>query len=106
MPSTPYITREEYDNEITGDVAPWPDYEDAVRESIRRTREEDALNREHYDGLGTRLVLRDTDKPDDITISLMDNATMGIVSRVVNEEDETITEEEVVNRLEALLENA
>jgi hypothetical protein len=28
---------------------------------------------------------------------------MGIVSRVVNEEDETLTEEEVVNRLEELL---
>ncbi|MFC7227768.1 hypothetical protein N0B31_10170 [Salinirubellus salinus] len=101
--TNPYLTRSEYQNEIVGDVAPWPEYTDAVQESIRRIKEEDALVRENYDGLGTRLMLTDTDKPDDITTSLMDNATMGIVSKVVNEEDETITEEEVVNRLEELL---
>lgn len=98
-----YLTRSEYHDEITGEVADWPPYEDAVQEAIRRIQEEDALVREHYDGLGTRLMLTDTDKPDKMVLSLMDNATMRIVSRVVNEEDETITEAEVIQRLQTLL---
>ena len=98
-----YFTRERYQDEIATGHDDWPDYENAVQESIRRIREEDALVREEYAELGTRVNLKDLDKPDDIALSLMDISTKKIVAYVVNEEDETITEEEVITRLEALL---
>jgi hypothetical protein len=103
MTDTTFYSKERYEDEIVSENAPWPDYEAAVREAIRRIREEDALVREDL-SIGIRMSLKPIDKGD-MTISLMDSATARIVARIINEEDETITEDEVVNRLEALLED-
>ena len=100
---SPYFSREEYQDEVVTGAAPWPDYEAVIEDAIRRIRDEDALVREHYDGLGWRMSLKPIDK-DDMTTSLMDHATAAVVHQVIDEEDETISENEVVERLEELLE--
>ncbi|RLM37220.1 hypothetical protein [Haloarcula sp. Atlit-120R] len=97
----PRYTRDEY-NEWKPN-ADMPEYEVAIQEAIRRIKDEDALVRDEL-SIGVRVHLKPIDNPD-ITVSLVDVATAKLAGKAVDRDDETISEEEVVKRLEALLEH-
>ena len=97
-------SREEYVESIPSNPDT-PSYEDALAEAIRRIEEENGFERNEFP-IGTRVTLKDIDKPDQNIISMMDHATMLLAAEAVNEDDKTITEDELVKRLQTLLDAA
>lgn len=69
-----FYSRDRYEEEIVSGNAPWPEYDDAVEEAIRRIREEDALVREDL-SIGIRVSLKPIDNAENSTITLMHSAT-------------------------------
>lgn len=97
----PRYTRDEYEDWKPN--ADTPAYEAAIREALRQVQQEDAFYKRELP-IGIRAGIQpdyDGDVP-----GMVEHAVMKIGGEVIEKDDEEMTEEELVNRLEALLADA